>query len=112
MLSKRRPPYSRVYWNLEPYASECVLVMAGQSGIRDVFAPDVNGFEIRPGCADSIRAVLEALLRDSRRLLPIAWGNREAAARAYRTSMFRTTARHVIESGPPAVSQSSVQTAV
>jgi glycosyltransferase involved in cell wall biosynthesis/lysophospholipase L1-like esterase len=83
---------------LEAYASGCVVVTTCPSGIRDVFAPGVNGFEIRPSSADAIRQVLEDVIADPGPLRVIARLNAETARAHYHRDLFTRKLGRVIES--------------
>jgi glycosyltransferase involved in cell wall biosynthesis len=82
---------------LEAYASGCVVVTTGPSGVRDIFTPLVHGFEIQPRSPESIRAVIEQLLMNPEALRNIALGNRELAEANYRTSIYRAALRSILE---------------
>ncbi len=95
---------------LEAYASGCVVLTTGQSGIRDIFTDGVNGFEVQERSSDSIRLVLEKILENPENLenpvnlenlenlLEIAIYNRNMAAEKYRTSTYSSSLREIIES--------------
>ncbi len=82
---------------LEAYASGCVVLTTGQAGIRDVFKDGLNGFEIDKGSAKSIADILETLIGDTARLLPIAMRNRRLADNQYTTARFNRTLRTIVE---------------
>lgn len=83
---------------LEAYASGCAVVTTGQSGIRDVFADRVNGFEVQPMAADSIRSVLEALIENPQPLRGMALANRRIAQDRYAQSVYGAALRTILES--------------
>lgn len=83
---------------LEAYASGCVVVASRQDGIRDVFRHETNGFELPDQSHGSIAAVLEALMGDTQRLLPIALRNRRTAGMHYRTATYNRRLTEIIES--------------
>jgi glycosyltransferase involved in cell wall biosynthesis len=82
---------------LEAYASGCVVVTTGQSGIRDVFADGVNGFEVLDGSVESIAAVLSTISGEPDRLREMAVTNRRTAGERYRESMFTESVSRVLE---------------
>jgi glycosyltransferase involved in cell wall biosynthesis len=82
---------------LEAYASGCVVVTTVPKGISDIFKPSVQGFEIQPQSPKSIRAAIEQMLADPRRLSQIALSNRELATRNYRASIYREAMRSILE---------------
>lgn len=85
---------------LEAYASGCVVATTGQPGIRDVFRPGVNGYEIQMGSSVSIRCLLEELILDPDPLAEIAVRNSKTARAYYRTSTYNAALRAVLESTP------------
>ena len=82
---------------LEAYASGCVVVTTLPSGICDIFTPSIQGFEVQPHSPESIRGVMEQLLVEPKRLSRIALGNREIAEKNYRTSIYQTRLRSILE---------------
>jgi glycosyltransferase involved in cell wall biosynthesis len=83
---------------LEAYASGCVVLTTGQSGIRDVFAHGVNGFELRQRSAAGIARALVALVKDSSGLQEMALTNRATAGSRYRTSSYNSALQTIVES--------------
>ena len=82
---------------LEAYASGCVVVATGQDGIRDVFTHGQNGTEVAQGSPSALAAALGELAERGRSLLPIALENRRLAEVRYRTGIFNTALRAIIE---------------
>jgi glycosyltransferase involved in cell wall biosynthesis len=82
---------------LEAYASGCVVVTTGQSGIGDIFTAGVNGFEVEPRSTRSIRSVLETMIASPLGLGSIALANRRTAGKAYRTATFNAAVREILE---------------
>jgi len=82
---------------LEAYASGCVVVTTGQAGIRDVFTPGINGFEVQARSVASLRDALAALASDSSRLLPMALANRRSAGSRYRMTSYNAALRRIVE---------------
>lgn len=81
---------------LEAYASGCVVLATCQSGgVRDIFKPGVNGFEIQKNSA-SIAAVLTELIAGADDLLRIASANR-TLANAYTTANFNAQLGTLVE---------------
>jgi glycosyltransferase involved in cell wall biosynthesis len=82
---------------LEAYASGCVVLTTGQSGIRDIFTSGVNGFEVKEKSAESIASALELLSSDPSGLEKIAITNRQLAGELYRTSSYNLRLRKILE---------------
>ena len=83
---------------LEAYASGCVVLTTGQSGIRDIFRDGLNGFEVQERSADSIKLVLEKIINKPENLLKIAISNRKIAGEKYGTSTYNSSLSTIIES--------------
>lgn len=83
---------------MEAYASGCAVLTTGQSGIRDVFADGVNGFEIRERSAEAISSVIEEVVHRKSELLAISLLNRETAGHRYRATGYTSSLRGVFES--------------
>lgn len=92
---------------LEAYASGCVVLTTGQSGIRDVFRDGTNGFEVEAGSVQSIGTALEALVSRREQLLPIALTNRLAAGSTYRSARYIAALRSIVEARCPERTMSS-----
>ncbi|MDA2928572.1 glycosyltransferase family 4 protein [Acidobacteria bacterium AH-259-O06] len=91
---------------LEAYASGCVVITTGQSGIRDIFTDGLNGFEVQERSPDSLKVVLEKIIEKPENLIKIAISNRTIAGEKYRTSSYTSTLSAIIESAsgiPPLV---------
>lgn len=83
---------------LEAYASGCVVVTTGQSGIRDIFKDNNNGFEIEVSKPESIISVVQMILKlDTSAIKKIARRNREEAHEMYRLSIYGSRIREVLE---------------
>jgi glycosyltransferase involved in cell wall biosynthesis len=74
---------------LEAYATGCVVVTTAHSGIPEIFQDGVNGYEVEKESSDSIRRVLEEILRNRQRLVDIALANRDGAYDKYRTQAYQ-----------------------
>lgn len=83
---------------LEAYASGCVVLTTGQPGILDIFNPDVNGFEIKMRSPESIKDVIKNIIEENVSLSQIALNNRKTAGEKYRTSIYNSSLRNIIES--------------
>jgi glycosyltransferase involved in cell wall biosynthesis len=83
---------------LEAYASGCVVITTGQSGIRDIFTHGLNGFEVEERSAKSIKLVLEEIIEKPEELFQIAIVNRKIAGEKYRMSNYKATLKRIIES--------------
>jgi glycosyltransferase involved in cell wall biosynthesis len=84
---------------LEAYASGCVVVTTGQRGTRDVFTDGINGFEVEAGSASSLASALRRAVHGSAALRQMAIANRRTAGERYRSSIFTTAVRAVLEAG-------------
>jgi len=82
---------------LEAYASGCVVITTDHSGIRDIFKDRINGFEVQKKSSDSIRLVIEHIIENTEKLLPIALVNRKNANENYRTSIYNASILKIIE---------------
>ena len=83
---------------LEAYASGCMVMTTGQSGILDIFSEEENGkFISLTSLHDSIAENLKYFLKlkDTERLR-IALNNNETAARKYRISSYNSALRKVM----------------
>jgi glycosyltransferase involved in cell wall biosynthesis len=83
---------------LEAYASGCVVVTTAQSGILDIFEPGVNGFVIEPESAVSIKEVMESLFHKKGKMHDIASYNLSTALQKFRTSIYSSSIRTILES--------------
>jgi glycosyltransferase involved in cell wall biosynthesis len=82
---------------LEAYAAGCVVMTTGQGGIPDVFEAGVNGYQIEPKSADSIRQSLERAVANRDLLLPIALSNMAAARQRHSASIYSSALIDVLE---------------
>lgn len=82
---------------LEAYASGCVVVTTGQSGILDVFTDKLNGFQLQNGKADAIRNTLEDLVKSVDQLRSTGLVNAEIARKKYRTEIYNSELAKVLE---------------
>jgi glycosyltransferase involved in cell wall biosynthesis len=73
---------------LEAYATGCAVITTDHSGIPDIFSNRVNGFEVQKMSPESIRLVIEEIVKNPDQLLPIAISNRNTAFSKYRTSIY------------------------
>jgi len=89
---------------LEAYASGCVVLTTGQSGILDIFEDGVNGFEIHETSAHAICSVIEKAILNMENLLQIAITNRKVAGEKYKTTIFNSSLKKIIESQIPETS--------
>jgi glycosyltransferase involved in cell wall biosynthesis len=83
---------------LEAYATGCAVIATRHSGVKDIFADGINGFEVEIKSASSIRGVLERIAERPGSLLPIAVANRKLADERYRLRAYRSSAVEVLES--------------
>lgn len=82
---------------LEAYASGCVVITTGQSGILDIFENKINGFQLKEGNSASILPVLKKIVEESDSLLRIALINRDQAQKKYTTSIYNATLEKIVE---------------
>jgi glycosyltransferase involved in cell wall biosynthesis len=82
---------------LEAYASGCVVLTTGQSGILDIFTPDKNGFLINEKDSQSIANVIKDIRNRQSYLVKIALLNKQEAEANYRTVQFQKTIRNILE---------------
>ena len=73
---------------LEAYAAGCAVVTTDHSGIRDVFTPEENGYEVVPRSESSIAHALQRALSEPQKLSAIALHNHATAASNYRAESF------------------------
>ena len=83
---------------LEAYASGCVVVTTGQSGIYDIFEDRVNGFEILPQSPHSIKEVISNIIERTEEMERIAQNNLKTALEKYRTHMYQNAVKAILES--------------
>lgn len=81
---------------LEAYASGCVVITAGQDGIRDVFTSGINGYEIEPREPKSTALIIERILSLSANLVAIAHHNWTTAMLNYRANVFANRVTEVL----------------
>lgn len=82
---------------LEAYASGCVVVTTNRGGICDIFQDAVNGYEILPKSAISIKTVFNRLINSKEELLNIALRNNTKAINSYRVSVYNDAVTSIIE---------------
>lgn len=81
---------------LEAYATGCAVITTNHSGIRDVFTPGINGFEVIKGSPDSIRNTLIAIHDQGSELSIIGAKNLEMAHKRFRTSIYNRSLREIM----------------
>ncbi|HKW01848.1 MAG TPA: glycosyltransferase family 4 protein [Vicinamibacterales bacterium] len=82
---------------LEAYATGCVVITTGHSGIPDVFRDGVNGYAVAAQSSEAIRKVLEEIARDPRPLVEMAVTNRNMARERFRTDIFQSSLTKILE---------------
>lgn len=82
---------------LEAYASGCVVLTTGQSGILDIFQNNENGFQIKERTAGAVRTSLEEILQRKSELLKIALQNNDLAKEKYRQSIYVDAIKNILE---------------
>lgn len=82
---------------LEAYATGCVVVTTYHSGIVDIFRDGVNGFVVEKQSPNSIKVIIEQLVRNRDSLLPMALSNACVARERHRTSTFAASLVSICE---------------
>ena len=82
---------------LEAYATGCAVIATRHSGVQDIFADGINGYEAEIKSASSIRGILEKIADGPASLLPIAVANRKLADQKYRIQAYRCSAAEILE---------------
>lgn len=84
---------------LEAYATGCVVVTTGQSGILDIFTNEVNGFQIEPDSPESIIRILEKITKFYKMsdLKKIANHNLNLASKEYREAHYTERIKRAFE---------------
>ena len=83
---------------LEAYASGCAVITTDHSGIRDVFTPGENGFEVATRSSAEVGAAIEAAAADTDRLHRIAKTNLRAAREKFRVATYGASLVRIVES--------------
>lgn len=73
---------------LEAYAAGCAVITTNHSGIRDVFEPETNGFEVEIQSPASLACAIERALHDRELIRGMGLRNRERAHREFRSETF------------------------
>lgn len=81
---------------LEAYASGCFVITTGQKGILDIFENNKNGFEIKDRSLNSVKSVLEKVLKNKNILLQTALHNHAQALLHYRESTYVSAITKII----------------
>lgn len=82
---------------LEAYASGCLVLATGKSGIRDIFRDGINGFEIKEDSGLSIKREIEKLLMNLNQLKEISLLNLEIAQKKYRAEYYIARMEKIFE---------------
>jgi glycosyltransferase involved in cell wall biosynthesis len=83
---------------LEAYASGCAVITTNHSGIRDVFRPEVNGFEVAQRSVADLRSAIERAAAEPERLRQMATRNLQTATANYRASEYSAALTRIIGS--------------
>ncbi len=83
---------------LEAYAAGCAVITTNHSGIRDIFAADVNGYEVSKQSPADLAQAIEDAVSHGERLLPIALSNLRAAQAGYRTAAYNAKLLAIVDS--------------
>jgi glycosyltransferase involved in cell wall biosynthesis len=81
---------------LEAYATGCVVVTTGHSGIPDIFGDKINGYIVEKKSSNSIMKVIEKIIGNDSSLLEIALFNRTCASSRHRVSQFERSINNII----------------
>jgi glycosyltransferase involved in cell wall biosynthesis len=82
---------------LEAYASGCVVITTAQSGILDIFEPEVNGFLIDAESPESIKNALESLINLKEKMHQISSNNLLTALKKFRSSIYCKSINCILE---------------
>jgi len=82
---------------LEAYASGCAVITTDHSGIRDVFVPEANGYEVAKRSASSLRTAINRALANTECLRAMATRNLALAQREYRESRFKANIIQILD---------------
>ncbi|MBW0434141.1 glycosyltransferase family 4 protein [Leptospira yasudae] len=81
---------------LEAYAAGCVVITTGQSGILDIFADKINGYQIEENSTDSIVRILSEVVQHKSMLSKIGVSNNRTAFEKYRVIAYTSGLKKVI----------------
>lgn len=81
---------------LEAYASGCVVITTNHSGIPDIFQDRINGYEVEKRSVDSLRKMLEYLIKNRSDLGAIGKRNQAIAETQYRTAIYGARLRQLL----------------
>lgn len=81
---------------LEAYASGCVVITTNKGGIRDIFENESNGFQVQEKSSDSIKNIIEKMIRSPEELRPIGEYNSKIAQEKFRTSIYNESLKKII----------------
>jgi len=82
---------------LEAYASGCAVITTDHSGNGDIFADNVNGYQVEPRSVVSITSALTRAARSADRLRAMAVANRTIADLKYRQSIYQSNMLRIID---------------
>lgn len=74
---------------LEAYAAGCAVITTDHSGIRDVFADQINGYQVPHRSAADLQTAIARAAADPARLREMALANLSAARERYRVQQFK-----------------------
>ena len=83
---------------IEAYATGCSVITTTHSGIKDVFADGVNGYEVAAKSVPSLVAALEKALQKREELRRMATGNLKLAQQQYTQARFLASMTSAISS--------------
>lgn len=81
---------------LEAYASGCAVITTDHSGIGDIFADGVNGYQVEPRSPLALRQAIQRAAANPNRLHQIALANQRAAELNYRSATYRSSLLSII----------------
>lgn len=82
---------------LEAYATGCVVVTTGQSGIKDIFEDMQNGYEIEPGSIESIKNTIISIIDKKDEMLAMAIHNYLKAYEQYRSENYTSAIQNILQ---------------
>lgn len=82
---------------LEAYASGCAVMTTDHSGIGDIFADGINGYEVEKRSSRALKYAIEKALGNPEHLKAMALGNASLARREYQTAKYTASLIRILE---------------
>lgn len=82
---------------LEAYASGCIVIATGPAGVLDIFKDGRNGYLIEDRSSDSIKTILQKLIKNKLDLKDISISNLNDASGRYTSEMYKENLLAIIE---------------